>query len=38
MKSDGYLSSDGSVGITATFKTVDGLIVTIKNGLVVSIK
>ena len=38
MKSDGYLSSDGSVGITTTFKTVDGLIVTIKNGLVVSIK
>lgn len=38
LKSDGYLSSDGSVGITATFKTIDGLIVTIKNGLVVSIK
>lgn len=38
LKSDGYLSSDGSVGITTTFKTIDGLIVTIKNGLVVSIK
>ena len=38
LKSEGYLSSDGSLGITATFKTIDGLIVTIKNGLVVSIK
>jgi len=37
IKSDGYKSSDGSVGITTTFKTIDGLIVVIKNGLVVSI-
>ena len=36
--SDGYKSSDGSMGITTKFKTIDGLTVTIKNGLVVSIQ
>jgi hypothetical protein len=36
----GYLPFGEAVtnGITSTFKTVDGLTVTIKNGLVVSIK
>ena len=38
INSDGYKSSDGSIGVTTTFKTIDGLTINVKDGLIVSIK
>lgn len=37
LQSDGYAAADGSIGITTTFKTIDGLLISVKNGLIVSI-
>lgn len=37
LQSDGYVAADGSLGITTTFKTIDGLLITVKNGLIVAI-
>jgi len=37
LQSDGYAAADGSIGITTTFKTLDGLLIIVKNGLIVAI-